>query len=83
MNEISFDYFPEIAKKMIKSIINAYFGTFRMTRKDAVEMYEVTTGLNKQFFLDKYNISERTWYNYLQDENIQQSIEIDKFLLLL
>jgi hypothetical protein len=81
--EIATYYLTPQVKERIKSIINAYFGTFKLTRKDAVDAFFYDTAMNKQFFMDKFKISERTWYNYLQGENIEKANEIDKFLLLL
>lgn len=80
--EISFDNFTDIQKKKAESLINTYFATFRLNRKDAFTMFEMTTGMNRRFFVEKFDISEKTFYNYLQGDNIQCAAEIDRFLLI-
>lgn len=79
-NEIDFDVLPEKARTFIIGFINNYFETFPMTRQMAVSIFYLSTGFNRRFFIDKYKISEKTFYGYLSGEKIKCHREIDSFL---
>jgi DNA-binding XRE family transcriptional regulator len=80
--EIQTSSLPPMIQARIESMVNTYFGTFRLNRQMAFEMFVSSSGMNKKFFTDKFGISERSFYNYLAGDNINFSQQIDKFLLI-
>lgn len=81
-DEIAFQILPERAKERISLLTNVYYQTFRLNRQDAFNMWQVSSGMNKDFFIKKFEISERTFYSYLAGENINKAKEIDDYLLI-
>lgn len=81
-NEIDASVLPSLIVSRIESLVNVYFTTFRLNRQMAFDMFVSSTGMNKKFFVDKYEITERTLYSYLAGENTNCAKEIDHFLLI-
>lgn len=80
--EIQIDSFPNHVIEKMKSYVNVYLQTFILNRKNAYKMFVITTGHEKKFFIDKFSISEKTFYNYLSGQNIQAAKRIDNFLMI-
>jgi len=82
-DEIELESLPVPTQARIESFVNVYFTTFRLNRQMAFKMFEKSTGMNKKFFQDKFEISERTFYSYLAGERIMAAPDIDRYLLIL